>query len=51
MGKFSGTIQNSLDYSYYEKFSTFDHDNDGFEKYNCAATHKSGWWYKKCSLW
>ncbi|KAJ8038534.1 hypothetical protein HOLleu_15985 [Holothuria leucospilota] len=26
-------------------FSTFDHDNDLCQKYNCAEQHKEAWWY------
>ena len=29
------------------KFSTPDNDNDKNSR-NCAATHKSGWWYSNC---
>ena len=31
-----------------EKFSTPDNDNDKSRR-NCAASSKSGWWYKNCS--
>ena len=31
------------------KFSTPDNDNDKASDYNCAAAHKSGWWYNKCT--
>ena len=34
-------IQNKM------KFSTFDQDNDTWNK-NCASTFKAGWWYSKC---
>ena len=27
------------------KFSTPDNDSDQWSGYNCAASHKSGWWY------
>ena len=32
------------------KFSTLDNDNDKHSttNYNCAATHKSGWWHNNC---
>ena len=30
------------------KFSTLDNDNDKWSG-NCAANHKSGWWYNSCS--
>ena len=30
------------------KFSTRDNDNDKWSTDNCAAVHKSGWWYSNC---
>ena len=30
------------------KFSTPDNDNDKRSSGNCAAAHKSGWWYNNC---
>ena len=30
------------------KFSTPDNDNDKNSGGNCAASHKSGWWYNTC---
>ena len=30
------------------KFSTPDNDNDKYSGHNCAASHKSGWWYNYC---
>ena len=30
------------------KFSTPDNDNDKDNGYNCAASHKSGWWHNDC---
>ena len=26
-------------------FSTFDLDNDGYYRFNCASRHQAGWWY------
>ena len=31
------------------KFSTPDNDNDKSSRYDCAASHKNGWWYNRCS--
>ena len=30
------------------KFTTIDNDNDKKSNGNCAAYHRSGWWYNKC---
>ena len=30
------------------KFTTPDKDNDQHKSVNCAAHHKSGWWYYRC---
>ena len=30
------------------KFTTFDHDNDGYPGGNCAPTRGGGWWYNCC---
>ena len=32
------------------KFSTTDNDNDKHGSYDCAASDKSGWWYKNCRV-
>lgn len=29
-------------------FSTSDHDNDGWEDYNCAQEWEAGWWFNNC---
>ncbi|XP_051858607.1 ficolin-2-like [Drosophila albomicans] len=36
LGKFNGTIADSVKYSENMKFSTFDHDNDKVDNGNCA---------------
>ena len=30
------------------KFSTYDQDNDGTDRDNCALLFKGGWWYNDC---
>ncbi|CAG5112126.1 Oidioi.mRNA.OKI2018_I69.chr2.g6378.t1.cds [Oikopleura dioica] len=52
-GKYSGTVQDSLQYSSafdhnQKNFTTFDSDNDNYEKGNCASHYKNGWWFDKC---
>ncbi|XP_060666687.1 fibrinogen-like protein 1 [Drosophila nasuta] len=49
LGKFNGTVLDSMRYSENLKFSTFDHDNDKVDNGNCAVWYKSGWWYNSCS--
>ncbi|KAH8389069.1 hypothetical protein KR215_004203, partial [Drosophila sulfurigaster] len=52
LGKLSGTITyDSMRFSENMKFTTFDHDNDKNDYYNCADLFKSGWWYNDCSEW
>ncbi|XP_062121210.1 fibrinogen-like protein 1 isoform X3 [Drosophila sulfurigaster albostrigata] len=48
LGKFDGTIRDSMRYSENMKFTTFDHDNDKDDDNNCAVWNKSGWWYYYC---
>jgi len=40
---------NALTYHMYQKFSTFDRDNDNCGACNCAKKYKAGWWYNGCS--
>ncbi|XP_060667056.1 angiopoietin-related protein 7-like [Drosophila nasuta] len=49
LGKFNGTIEDSMRYNENMNFSTFDHNNDKDDNVNCAVWFKSGWWYKACS--
>ncbi|XP_051858743.1 angiopoietin-related protein 4-like isoform X2 [Drosophila albomicans] len=49
LGKFNGTIVDSMRYNENMKFSTFDHDNDNADDDNCAIIYESGWWYNYCS--
>ena len=33
------------------KFTTYDHDNDGWSGGNCAPHYKGGYWYTLCYKW
>ncbi|KAM9413506.1 fibrinogen-like protein 1 [Salvelinus alpinus] len=57
-GEFSGDSGDSLSGSYHPevqwwashqgmKFSTYDKDNDRYER-NCAKEDKGGWWFNRC---
>ena len=48
VGGFAGLGTDWLVYHNEMKFSTADNDNDKHSSYNCAAGHKSGWWYSSC---
>lgn len=39
----------SFEYQSGQMFSTFDSDNDGYDR-NCAAVFNGGWWYNSCKL-
>ncbi|PIK35646.1 tenascin [Apostichopus japonicus] len=46
LGSHSGTTgTRTLDNNKGKDFSTFDRDNDGCDKYNCAVRHRGGWWH------
>ncbi|KAH8360970.1 hypothetical protein KR093_001744 [Drosophila rubida] len=47
MGAASGTAGDSFAEHRGQKFSTFDRDNDHWNK-NCAEVYKGAWWYKAC---
>ena len=46
---YSGTVGNGMGYNNGRKFSTKDHDNDGFSSYDCADIRHSGWWHGHCT--
>ncbi|PIK61754.1 tenascin [Apostichopus japonicus] len=46
LGSHSGTTgTRTLDNNKGKDFSTYDRDNDGCDKYNCAFRHRGGWWH------
>lgn len=47
LGNYNGTAGDSLSYSKYMKFSTYDRDNDN-STLNCAAQFVGAWWYNSC---
>ncbi|XP_049297131.1 ficolin-1-like [Anopheles funestus] len=47
LGGYSGTAGDSLGIANTMKFSTFDSDNDTWEK-QCAAAFTGAWWYSNC---
>ena len=52
VGRFTGVGSDRFNYPSYVlngmKFSTPYNDNDRWNSGNCAALHKSGWWYNIC---
>ncbi|XP_058178527.1 fibrinogen-like protein 1 [Anopheles ziemanni] len=46
VGKYSGTVGDSLDYHNGSKFSTFDQDNDADDDNNCAKDFQGAWWFE-----
>ena len=46
IGNYTGDAGDSLSYSNYAKFSTYDEDNDLVSSSNCASSYRGGWWYK-----
>ena len=47
VGGFTGVGSNLFTFQNGMKFSTPHNDNDNWSS-NCAASHKSGWWYNSC---
>ena len=47
VGGFTGVGTDLFAYHNKMKFSTPDNDNDKWSD-NCAAAHRSGWWYDIC---
>ncbi|KAJ8032861.1 Fibrinogen C domain-containing protein 1-A [Holothuria leucospilota] len=45
VGSYSGNAGNGMISTTGRSFSTFDRDNDGCGRYNCAQQHNGGWWY------
>jgi len=48
LGRASGTAGDSLSYQKHMKFSTFDRDNDRWERGSCAQRDTGAWWYNSC---
>lgn len=47
LGKAEGTAGDSMTEQHGQKFSTYDRDNDKYDK-NCAELYKGAWWYRAC---
>ncbi|XP_034484271.1 ficolin-1-like [Drosophila innubila] len=45
LGTYSGNAGDALSYNLYDKFSTYDSDNDKWFSGNCANYFESGWWF------
>ncbi|KAM8708475.1 hypothetical protein ACLKA7_015450 [Drosophila subpalustris] len=45
LGTYSGNAGDALRYNLYDKFSTYDCDNDKWWNGNCANYYESGWWF------
>ncbi|XP_075154193.1 fibrinogen-like protein 1 [Haematobia irritans] len=51
LGKYMGNAGDALRPHLYQKFSTYDRDNDDNNEINCAAEYGAGWWfYGNCSM-
>lgn len=49
LDKFSGNnIVDNFAYNKYQRFSTYDRDNDNLVIINCAEYLKCGWWHNNC---
>ncbi|XP_068142286.1 fibrinogen-like protein A [Drosophila tropicalis] len=48
LGDFLGTIDNRMQFVLNGKFSTFDHDTDAFDAFNCALNYSAWWFNKNC---
>ena len=48
VGGFTGVGEDQVTSHNGMKFSTPNNDNDVYSGINCAANHRSGWWYRKC---
>ncbi|KFB41107.1 AGAP011225-PA-like protein [Anopheles sinensis] len=48
LGTYSGTAGDSMKLHKYQKFSTFDRDNDAHADSSCAKKYRGAWWYRKC---
>ncbi|XP_049325403.1 microfibril-associated glycoprotein 4 isoform X1 [Astyanax mexicanus] len=47
-GFIDGGAGDSLEYHNGQKFTTFDRDQDAASHYNCAARHRSAFWFQAC---
>lgn len=45
LGIFTGDAGDALSYNLFDKFSTYDSDNDKWYSGNCANYYESGWWF------
>jgi len=49
LGKFSGNSKDALRKNVGMKFTTYDRDNDKYDRGNCAQTFNDAWWHAACS--
>ena len=47
---FTGTLTDALKLNDWQKFSTFDSDNDSSSSRHCASKYFGGWWFNGCYL-
>lgn len=45
LGTFTGDAGDALSYNLFDRFSTYDSDNDKWYSGNCANYYESGWWF------
>ena len=49
LGKYAGSVRDSLSYNNYKNFSTRDQDNDAWNDGQCAKLYTGAWWHGHCT--